>query len=102
MPDLFAAHLPLAPGNTGSTVRLTSPGATWTPGSPGSPTFTLAGGTGASILTQQIDDATHATLTVACGTAPGLLTIGDPSTSSTATIQIKPRLRWSPPRNRSR
>jgi hypothetical protein len=98
MPGTFnAAHLSVYPGATGVTVTLTGSGTTWVSSAP---TFTLSGGTGASITGQVITDDTHATVMLSAGSALGLLTLTDPSSSSTATVQVKPRARWVPPRRR--
>ncbi len=77
------AHL-----STTITVVVNGVGTAWTPGTPGTPTFTLSGGTGASISGQVVNSATKATLTIVTGTGLGLLTITDPSTGSTATIDV--------------
>ena len=63
-------------------------GTAWTPGAPGSPTFTLSGGTGASISSQVVNSTTRATLTIATGTALGALTITDPGTGATAKLYV--------------
>jgi hypothetical protein len=70
------------------TVHLTGTNTGWTPGTPGTPTFTLSGGTGASISAQTVVDATHATLTVHTGTAAGTLTITDPLNGLTVTLLV--------------
>ena len=75
-------------GSTGNLVTLTGIGTSWTPGTPGSPTFTLTStGTGASITAQTVASTTSATLTITAGTA-GVITITDPGTGATATINV--------------
>ena len=84
--------------NAAPTVTVTGTGTAWTPGTPGSPTFTLSGGTGASITAQTVVSATVATLTLATGSSTGVLTITDPSTGATATITLRPSTyhKWYP------
>lgn len=79
------AHMRTTP-----TITLTGTGTAWTPGTPGSPTFTVSGGAGASITAQQVLTATTATITLQTGTATGALTITDPSTGATAVITLRP------------
>jgi hypothetical protein len=100
MSSLLIGHMPIYPTSGHFTANLIGTGTAWTSGTPGAPTFTLAGGTGASIVSQTVVDASHAVLVLAGGTALGLLTITDPSTSTTATIHVKERLRWFPMRHR--
>ncbi len=73
---------------TGNVITLSGTGTSWTAGTPGTPTFTLSGGTGASITSQTITDATHATITLNAGSATGALTITDPSTSATTSVTV--------------
>lgn len=74
-------------GNFGDPVELalTGTGTAWTPGTPGSPTFTTSRGT---ITAQVVADATHATLTVDFGNYLGPVTFTDPSTGETDTIMV--------------
>lgn len=86
--SLSASPGNLTPGSTGNVVTLTGVGTSWTPGTPGSPTFTLSStGTGASITAQVVASATSATITVTAGTV-GLITITDPSTGDIAHISV--------------
>lgn len=101
MATLDAAHLSIPPGTGSATISLTGTGTTWTAGTPGSPTFTLAGGPGAAIAAQSVQDATHAMLTIAAGSTPGVLTITDPSTGATALVSVRPFVHYLP-RRRSR
>jgi lysophospholipase L1-like esterase len=77
-------------GTNGNAIALTGTGTSWTPGTPGSPVFTLAGGTGAAITAQTVASATSATVTVAAGSATGTLTITDPSSAATGTVAVTP------------
>lgn len=77
-------------GGGNQTITLTGTATSWTPGSPGSPTFTLTGSNGAtgySIVSQTVASTTSATITINPGTAGGTLTITDPSTGSTAIVR---------------
>jgi lysophospholipase L1-like esterase len=74
--------------STGNSITLTGINTLWTAGTPGTPTFQLSGGTGASITAQTINSATSATLTISAGSATGTLTITDPTYDSTATITV--------------
>jgi lysophospholipase L1-like esterase len=67
---------------TGNLITLTGSGTSWTPGTPGSPTFTASAGT---ITAQTVNSATSAVLTF---TAPssGSVTFTDPSSGGTAVI----------------
>jgi hypothetical protein len=69
-------------GNYGACteVTLTGIGTNWTPGTPGSPTFTVNHGT---ISAQTVNSATSATLTYCPGTYLGTITFTDPSTGLT-------------------
>ena len=67
-------------------VTLSGISTAWTPGSPGSPIFSLSGGTGASIISQQIISANSATVNIAAGSSTGILTLTDPSTSNIASF----------------
>jgi hypothetical protein len=75
-------------GTTGNQVVITGVNASWTAGTPGSPIFTLSGGTGASITARTITDPTHAILTISAGSATGALTITDPSKGTTTTVNV--------------
>jgi lysophospholipase L1-like esterase len=74
--------------STGNAITLTGTNTTWSSGTPGSPTFTLTGGTGASITAQTVASATSATLTISAGSATGTLTITDPASGYTQTITV--------------
>jgi hypothetical protein len=77
-------------GGTGLTLTLKGTGTSWTPGSPGTPVFTLSGGTGAAIVggTQVITTAGDATLQINAGSAPAILTLTDPVSGATAQISV--------------
>ena len=72
----------------GNAITITGTNTSWTAGTPGTPTFTLASGTGASIASQTVTDATHATLTITAGSSPGSLIITDPLGGATATVNV--------------
>lgn len=88
LPSLAASPTSIIAGSLNDIETLTGQNTAWTPGTPGSPTFTLTStGTGASIVSQVVNSATSATLTINAGTA-GVITITDPSTGATATISV--------------
>jgi len=87
-PGISASPNQIVISTTGNSVVLTGITTTWTPGTPGTPTFTLSGGTGASITAQTIASGTSATLTITAGSALGVLTITDPSTGFTTTVTV--------------
>jgi hypothetical protein len=74
--------------STGNVITLTGYNTGWTAGTPGTPTFTLTGGTGASITAQTVASATSATVTISAGSTGGVLTIHDPLNSITTTINV--------------
>lgn len=78
---------PTAIGNYGacSTVTLTGTNTAWTPGTPGTPTFTVDHGT---ISAQEVTSSTSATLTYCPGDYLGTVTFTDPSTGATATALV--------------
>lgn len=85
-PTLSADTSSLVESSTGNAVVLTGTGTAWTPGTPGSPTFTISTtGSGAAITAQVVNSATQATLTVSAGTS-GVITIGDPDNSTEVEI----------------
>jgi hypothetical protein len=78
----------LQASTTGDAVLLIDPSAAWTPGTPGTPTFTRSStGTGSSITAQTVNTAVKTTLTVSAGTA-GTITYTDPGRSITATQTV--------------
>lgn len=73
-------------GTSGNTLTLTGSQGNWTPGTPGSPTFTVDSGT---ITAQTVNNGTTATLTyTAPAPSSGSTIITDPSTGATATLTI--------------
>lgn len=82
---LAAGVAELLQHSTGNVVTLTGVGTTWLSSAP---TFQLSGGTGASITAQSIISDTSATITVSAGSAVATLTITDPSTGGTDTIDV--------------
>lgn len=89
-PSMVADTATLVVSSTGNTVVLTGTGTSWTPGTPGSPTFGIStSGSGASITAQTVDSSTQATLTVDAGTGIGdTITINDPDNSLDVFIGI--------------
>jgi hypothetical protein len=86
--SIGASPTSITQNSTGNTIAITGTNTTWSGGTPGTPTFTLSGGTGASITAQSVADATHATLTLAAGSSPGTLAITDPSSGATTTVAV--------------
>jgi large repetitive protein len=85
-----AASLSVSPtsvvvNSTNQTLILTGVGTSWTTGTPGSPTFTVSGGT---ITAQTVNSTTSATLTYNAPSSTGSVTITDPSTSATTSLTI--------------
>ncbi len=74
--------------STGNSIALVGTHTSWSAGTPGTPTFTVSGGTGAAITAQTVTDATHATLTFSAGSATGDVTITDPTGNATAVIHV--------------
>lgn len=72
---------------TSQTETVTGLGVTWTPGTPGSPLFTIS--SGASIVSQVVNSSTSATVVISTGSAGGVATITDPSTGFTAPITLQ-------------
>lgn len=66
--SMTVAPLSLTADSVNNTVVVTGVGTTWTPGNPGSPTFSVSGVTGAAITSQVINSATSATLTMTAST----------------------------------
>jgi hypothetical protein len=87
-PTITLGTLTIVAGETGVSVSVTGANTSWSAGTPGTPTFGLTGGTGASITAQVVNSGTSATLTVTAGSAAGTLTVTDPSTGATATITV--------------
>lgn len=85
---IFASPNVVAAGSVGDVITITGLGTSWTPGTPGSPIFTLSStGTGASKTAQTVTSATAATITITAGTV-GIITVTDPSTGATATLNV--------------
>lgn len=88
LPNIICSPSTIERLSTGNAIALSFASANWTPGTPGSPIFVLTGGTGASITTQTVTDATHVTLTISAGSADATLTITDPDTGATALLTV--------------
>lgn len=84
-PLISASPATISPQDT-VTVTLTGTSTLWLDDTP---TFTISGGTGATIGTPSFTSNTSATVTVYAGTAPGAtLTFTDPSTGATTTASV--------------
>lgn len=88
LPTMSALPSSIIQNTNGNTVTITGTNTSWTAGTPGTPIFTLTGGTEASITAQTIIDSTHATLTISAGSTVGTVTITDPNTNTTANISV--------------
>ena len=73
---------------TGNTIVLTGNATTWTAGTPGSPTFSISGGTGTTITSQTVSNSTSATLTISAGSAVGTFKIIAPDSNASTTITV--------------
>jgi len=73
------------PGVSGLELDLTGSGTSWTPGNPGSPTFTVSLGT---VAAQYVTAFNAASLTYNAPAAAGLATITDPGTGRTCVLNI--------------
>jgi hypothetical protein len=85
-PTLAVSPTTFTAGSSG-TLTLTGTGTGWKAATPGAPTFSVSGGTGASVSGQVIAGYNAATLTLNPGSAAGTLTITDPS-GGTATVTV--------------
>ena len=72
-------------GGTSATVTFTGTNTVW---AQDNPTFTISGGTGASIGSTTVNSNTSATASVTYGTVTASLTVTDPSTSSQTSIAV--------------
>ncbi len=78
----ISSNVPLlANGSTGNAVTITGTGTTFTPGTPGAPTFNLVGGCG-FITAQTVTSATSANLTISPGTCNGHIAVNAPNLTS--------------------
>lgn len=82
--------------NTTIEVIVTSSGSGYTPGTPGSPSFSVTGGTGASVSSQVVTANNTATLQIATGSATGVLTISDGTDTATITLRPSTWHKWYP------
>jgi hypothetical protein len=71
--------------STGNLITITGIGTSWTPGTPGTPTFAVDSGT---ITAQTVSSGTTATITLSAPATNGTITVTDPSTGETATISV--------------
>jgi lysophospholipase L1-like esterase len=72
-------------GSTANAITLTGVGSSWTPGTPGSPTFTVSGGTKNS---QSVASTTSASMSYDAPASAGSVTVTDPSTGDTAVLTV--------------
>jgi hypothetical protein len=82
---LAASPTTVIVSTTGTVITLIGSGTSWTPGTPGSPTFTVSSG---SITAQTVDSGTYAVITFTAPGGTGSVTITDPSTGGTVSILI--------------
>jgi hypothetical protein len=77
--SMYVQPATLVANTTGNVVQVTGESTNWTPGTPGSPTFTISGVSGAAITSQVVNTPTSATLTVTASTggAVGVAEISD-------------------------
>ncbi len=75
-------------GTIDNVVIINGASTAWSAGNPGSPTFTLSGGSGASIVSQTISSSTQATLVINAGGSVGTLILRDPSSTATTSIEV--------------
>jgi hypothetical protein len=83
-------------GVNGNNVQIFGSSTSWTPGMPGSPIFTISGGscTGISITAQTVESSGLAELTVNSGSTNCTATITDPSTGQTVTVPVRAPITW--------
>lgn len=67
-PTMSVSPVTMVANTTGNVITVTGVSTDWTPGTPGSPTFTISGVTGAAITAQVVNSPTSATLTVTAST----------------------------------
>lgn len=87
--SLTASSSTILQNTTGNVINLTCTGCTWSPGTPGTPTFTVTG-SGVAITAQQVLTSTTATVTLSAGIPVGPLAINDPVTGNSAILSIVP------------
>ncbi len=78
-----ATEVTVAPNQTALTIHLVNSEATWTPGTPGAPTFTV---TGHAAKTAQVVDTTSTAHLTVNTTTPGTITISDGTYSTTVAV----------------
>lgn len=86
--SISASPSSIIQNSIGNVITLTGTNTLWTVGTPGTPTFTLSGGTGASLTAQSVIDSNHASITIFAGSVAETLTITDPSSNTTANIFV--------------
>lgn len=67
-PTMSVSPVTMVANTTGNVITVTGVSTSWVPGTPGSPTFTISGVTGAAITAQVINTPTSATLTITAST----------------------------------
>ena len=85
--SISASPSSLAP-NVTATINLTGTGTSWITGVATTPTFTLSGNIGATIISQSIIDSTHATVTIAAASQNGTVVITDPSSNASVELYV--------------
>jgi lysophospholipase L1-like esterase len=83
-PGISVSPSSVLPGST-TNLTLTATDVTWTPGTPGSPTFTVSAGAKNS---QVVTSSTGATLNYTASGTPGNVTITDPSSGATCILSV--------------
>jgi hypothetical protein len=84
VPSITVSPTSCLPGQT-LTLTLTGSNVTWTPGTPGTPAFTVSAGTKNS---QVVTSSTGATLNYTAADSLGTVTITDPGSGSTCTLSV--------------
>ncbi len=87
VPMLFVSTSTVFQHST-TTIALTGNATSWTPGTPGTPTFTISGGTGASIVSQVVSTATTSLIVIGAGRSAGILVITDPLSGATTSVAV--------------
>lgn len=87
-PSIAVSTSTVMQGSVNNTINITGSVTTWTAGNPGTPTFSLSGGTDANIVSQTVSGTSSASIILNAGTIAGDLLLTDPSTDATTTITV--------------
>ena len=87
VPILFTSTSTVLQNST-TTLTIIGNATTWTPGTPGTPTFTLSGGSGSSIVSQVISSATTSSIVIGAGRSVGTLILTDPLCGATTSLTV--------------